>query len=184
MESQFMTQKYAPVTISIHWLTLILMIAIYGSIILHEALPRGNSLRGAAEDWHIYFGFTVFALAIARLIITLRLPTPPITPKPPSWQMVVTKVMKIYLYGLMLIAPVFGWLYLSANDESISWFFISMPAIAPVSEGIAEFAGEAHELLGESGYYFITLHALAGLYHHYWVKDDTLKRMLPAFMSR
>jgi cytochrome b561 len=178
------TKKYAPITIAVHWLTLLFMIAIYASIELHEALPRGNPWRGATEDWHIYLGFTVMVLALVRLIINLQLKVPPITPQPPAWQMVINKGMKVYLYGLMLVAPVFGWLYLSANDEAIKWFFISVPAIAPVSESIAEFAGEAHELLGVSGYFLIGIHAAAGLYHHYWVKDDTLRRMLPAFLSR
>lgn len=172
-------QKYAPITIAMHWLTLLLMIAIYASIELHEAIPRGNPLRGAMEDWHIYLGFTVLLLAVIRLSINLRLTTPPITPPPAAWQLRVSKAMKIYLYALMILAPLFGWAYLSANDESISWFFISMPSITPVSEMIADLAGEAHEILGLSGYFFIVVHAAAGLYHHYWVKDDTLKRILP-----
>jgi len=160
------------------------MIAIYGSIELHEAIPRGNALRGAMEDWHIYLGFTVLALAVVRLIINLRLTAPPITPRPPSWQVLVNKGMKMYLYALMILVPLLGWSYLSANNESIKWFFISMPAIGPVSEALAEFSEEAHEVLGLSGYLFIVIHALAGLYHHYLVKDDTLKRMLPSFISR
>lgn len=174
-----MRQKYAPISITMHWLTLILMVAIYGSIELHEKIPRGNPLRGATEDWHIYLGFTVLVLAIARLFINIRLTAPPISPNPPSWQMLVTKGMKIYLYALMLIMPILGWLYLSANDEAINWFFIPLPAIAPVSEAIAEFAEETHEIFGLSGYLFIGIHAAAALYHHYLVKDDTLRRMLP-----
>jgi len=44
---------------------------------------------------------------------------------------------------------------------------------------LAEFSEEINRVLGLSGYFFIAIHALAGLYHHYVVKDDTLKRMLP-----
>jgi len=179
-----LARKYAPVSIAMHWLTLVLMIAIYGSIELHEMLPRGNSLRHAAEEWHIYFGFTILILAIVRLSINLRLTAPPITPPPPPWQMLVTKSMKVYLYALMLVMPLLGWWHLSANDEAINFFFIPMPAIAPVSEAMADFSGEVHEIFGISGYFFIGIHALAALYHHYLVKDDTLRRMLPAFMSK
>lgn len=178
------SQKYKPVSIAMHWLTVVLMIGIYASITLHEAIPRGNPLRGAMEDWHIYLGFTVFALALVRLGINLRLSVPPITPRPPMWQLRVTTAMKVYLYVLMLVTPVFGWLLLSGEGEAASWFFIPMPALAAESESLAEFAGEVHELLGESGYLFIAIHALAALWHHYMVKDDTLKRMLPAFLSR
>ncbi|MBL4819442.1 MAG: cytochrome B, partial [Gammaproteobacteria bacterium] len=41
-----------------------------------------------------------------------------------------------------------------------------------------------HEILGLSGYLFIPGHALAALYHHYFVKDNTLRRMLPGFMIK
>ncbi len=176
--------SYAPVTISIHWLTVVVMIGIYASIELHEMIPRSNPLRGAMEDWHIYLGFTLFVLAAFRLAINLRMQAPPITPSPPNWQMLATKVMKIYLYALMLVTPILGWVYLSANEESISWFFVPLPSIAPASESLAEFSEEAHELFGLSGYLFIGVHAAAALYHHYLVRDDTLRRMLPQFLLR
>mgnify|MGYP006166728307 CR=1 FL=1 len=63
----------------------------------------------------------------------------------------------------MLLAPLLGWLYLSAKDESITWFLLPMPASAPVSEVLAEFSEETHEVLGLSVYLFIVIHALAGL---------------------
>ncbi len=37
---------------------------------------------------------------------------------------------------------------------------------------------EIHEFLGNSLYFLIGIHALAGLWQHYVVKDDTLRRML------
>ena len=36
-----------------------------------------------------------------------------------------------------------------------------------------------HELGGTIGYWLIGLHAVAGLGHHYLIKDNTLLRMLP-----
>ena len=175
---------YAPITISIHWLSVALMIGIYASIELHEIIPRSNPLRGDMEDWHIYLGLTLLVLAIGRLVINLRMQAPAITPTPPAWQMLLNKGMKLYLYTLMLLMPLLGWVYLSANEEAISWFGIALPAIAPVSEFLAEFSEEAHEIIGKSAYLFIGLHAAAALYHHYLVKDDTLRRMLPRFLRR
>ncbi len=84
----------------------------------------------------------------------------------------------------MILMPVLGWLYMSAEGEAVNLFMIPLPGIAPASEALAEFAEEAHEVLGVSGYLFILVHAAAALYHHYLVGDDTLKRMLPAFINR
>lgn len=184
MNELSLRQKYAPVSIALHWITVILMLGIYISIEVHEMIPRGNPLRGAMEDWHIYLGLCMLPLGLYRLLINIRLKAPAITPRPPQWQMQITKLMKIYLYMLMIAMPVVGWLYLSAEGEAVRLFFIPLPGIAPVSETLAEFAGEAHEIVGVSGYLFIAVHALAGLYHHYLVKDDTLQRMLPDFITR
>ena len=180
MNNLSITSRYTPLSIALHWMTLLLMLAIYASIELHEVIPRGNPLRGAMEDWHLYLGLCMLPLAIYRLLVNFKLKTPPFTPSPSAWQLAITSWMKFYLYILMLCAPVLGWLYLSADGEAVKLFFLPLPPIAPVSEALAGFAEEAHEILGLSGYLFIAIHALAALYHHYLVKDDTLRRMLPA----
>jgi len=177
-------QKYAPLSIALHWITVIMMLAIYATIELHEAIPRGNPLRGATEDWHIYLGICMLLLGAYRLFVNLRLKPPGISPRPPQWQIRLTSLMKIYLYILMIAMPIVGWIYLSAEGEAVKLFFIPLPGIAPISETLAGIAGEAHEIVGVSGYLFIAVHALAALYHHYLVKDDTLKRMLPDFISK
>ncbi|MCP5345386.1 MAG: cytochrome b [Gammaproteobacteria bacterium] len=178
------TSRYGSVVIFLHWLTLILMVAIYATIEIHEAIPRGNPMRRATEDWHIYLGFVLLSLVLFRLFNASRKPRPPITPSPAVWQEKLTYLMKIYLYVLMIGMPLLGWIYLSADGAAINAWAIPLPAIAPQSVGLADFAEEAHELLGVSGYVFITLHAFAALFHHYLLRDDTLTRMLPRFLVK
>jgi cytochrome b561 len=36
---------------------------------------------------------------------------------------------------------------------------------------------EVHELGGNLGYVLIGGHAAVALFHHYWIKDNTLRRM-------
>ena len=43
---------------------------------------------------------------------------------------------------------------------------------------------EIHEWLGVAGYWLIGLHAAAAVLHHYVLRDDTLRRMLPARQAR
>lgn len=181
---QITRQKYAPISISLHWLTAILMIAAYASIELHESIPRGNPLRGAMEDWHIYFGLGILPIGLFRLAFNLTQSAPPIVPKLPSWQVGLTTAMKVYLYGLMLLMPLLGWVFLSAEGEAVRFLGLQLPGIAPLSESLAEFGEETHVLLGKSGYLFITFHAAAALYHHYVVNDNTLRRMLPDVLVR
>ena len=39
---------------------------------------------------------------------------------------------------------------------------------------------EVHETGGTVGYFLIALQASAALFHHYFVRDNTLRRMLPS----
>ena len=43
---------------------------------------------------------------------------------------------------------------------------------------------DIHETIGTLGYWLIGLHAVAALYHHYLVRDDTLVRMWPRLGGR
>lgn len=176
--------RYSTLSISLHWLTLALMTAIYITIELHESLPRGNAWRRPMEDWHIYLGVCLLPIVLFRAFTILRSKIPAIVPQPPTWQMRITKLVKLYLYVLMIGAPLLGWTMVNAEGNVVSLWGLALPSIVPQSEGIAGFASEAHEILGVSGYFVIALHAFAALYHHYLVKDNTLQRMLPKWRSK
>jgi len=76
--------------------------------------------------------------------------------------------------------PIGGMLTLSFEGEAIPFFglFKIGPLLTP-NEDYAKAVEELHQLGGTIGYFLIGLHAVAGLYHHYIRRDNTLKRMLP-----
>jgi cytochrome b561 len=173
------TQRYHALSIGLHWLMLFLLIAVYASIELRELFPKGTDARKAMKMWHFMLGLSVLAFAVLRVLIRLSNPTPAIIPAPPAWQEMLAKVMHIALYALMLGMPLAGWLILSAEAQPIPFFGLELPALIGPDKALAKSIEEVHETVGLVGYYLIGLHALAGLYHHYMVKDNTLKRMLP-----
>ena len=59
------------------------------------------------------------------------------------------------------------------------YFGFFLPAPIAVDPELVKQLKYWHELLGSTGYGLIGLHVLAGLFHHYYVGDDTLTRMLP-----
>ncbi len=54
-----------------------------------------------------------------------------------------------------------------------------MPPLISPDKPLAKWLQEIHATAGTVGYWLIGLHAAAGLAHHYFWKDDTLRRMLP-----
>jgi cytochrome b561 len=57
------------------------------------------------------------------------------------------------------------------------WF--EFPMLAAENHDAHEFYEEVHEAVFAVLVTVAAVHALAALYHHFWRKDDTLRRMLP-----
>jgi cytochrome b561 len=99
--------------------------------------------------------------------------------KPPGWQGRSAGLMHSALYGFMIGMPLAGWLLLSAAGKPIPFFGFYWPALIGESKSAAEFIKDIHETGGTVGYFLIGFHAAAALFHHYVMRDGTLRRMLP-----
>lgn len=172
-------KRYSGLSIAMHWLMVLLIAAVYACIELREYYPRGSDIREGLKTWHFMLGLTVLALVLIRIVARLAAPPPPITPAPPAWQALLARFVHLALYVLMIGMPIAGWLILSASGKPVPFFGLELPALMAESKAAAERIEELHETVGVIGYYLIGLHALAALFHHYFVKDDTLARMLP-----
>ncbi|CAH1904189.1 Cytochrome b561 [Candidatus Nitrotoga sp. HW29] len=173
------TDRYGALTIGIYWLMLLMFVAVYACIELHEFFPKGSDLRATLKTWHFMLGLSIFVLASIRLIVYITSTTPRIEPDPPKWQKQFAKLFHLALYVLMIAMPLMGWLLLSAEGKPIPFFGLHLPALIDKSKYLADVIEEIHETGGTIGYFLIGLHAVAALYHHYLVRDNTLRRMLP-----
>lgn len=171
--------RYSRLSISLHWLMLLVIAATYACIELRELFPRGSDPREALKTWHFMLGLSVLLLVLVRIVARFVAPAPPIVPVPPAWQQLLAKLVHLALYLLMLGMPIAGWLILSAEGEPVPFFGLELPALVAKSKDLAETIENLHETVGQIGYFLIGAHALAALFHHYIVRDNTLRRMLP-----
>lgn len=172
-------RRYTSASIALHWAMLLLIAAVYSLMEFRDIFPRGSDPREAMKAWHYTLGLTVFGLVWLRLLARLIGGTPPITPAPPAWQARLGGLVHILLYALMIGMPLGGWLILSAEGDPIPFFGLTLPPLTGPNEQLAELIEDIHETGAEAGYVLIALHAAASLVHHYFLKDDTLRRMLP-----
>lgn len=174
------TARYGSLSIGLHWLMLPLLAAVYACIELRELSPKGSDPREALKTWHFMLGLSVLVLVSLRFAVHLTGPIPRIVPDPLRWQKLSAKLMHLALYVLMIAMPLVGWLILSAEGKPIPFFGLQLPALIGESKYLAELTKEIHETSGTVGYYLIGLHAAAALFHHYVVRDNTLRRILPS----
>ena len=162
-----------------HWLMLVLIVAVYAAIELRVLYPRGSVIREGLKTLHFTLGLCIFALVWLRLTLRFTNRSPLIVPPPPRWQLRIAHVVEFAIYVFMIAMPMLGWLTLSAEGKPISLFGLLLPALTGANEALAGQAKEIHELTGKAGYALLGVHALAALVHHYLQRDNTLRRMLP-----
>ncbi|EJL86590.1 cytochrome B561 [Polaromonas sp. CF318] len=179
MISETPTEKrYGPLSIGLHWFMLVLLAAVYICMELSGTFPKGSDMRSGLRTWHYMLGLSVFVLAWLRLAVNLCHRAPPVAPAPPLWQSRLARLVHAGLYVLMIGLPLAGWLVLSARGQPIPFFGLQLPALMAESKNAAGWIKEIHEAGATVGYFLVGLHALAALYHHYLLRDNTLTRML------
>lgn len=173
------TTNYGAIAVGFHWAMVALIAAVYAAMELRGIFPKGSSGREFMKTLHYMLGLSVLALAAARLVLSLLDRAPGITPEPARWQSLSARATHYALYALMLGLPLLGWLLLSASGEPVPFFGFTLPPLIAENTALADQIEEIHETGATIGYFLIGGHALAALFHHYVLKDDTLRRMLP-----
>ena len=102
----------------LHWLMLLLLVAVFAAMELSDGFPKGSDTRGSLKTLHFTLGLTVFTLVWARLIAKLVSPAPLIHPPIARWQEVTAKVVQALLYLLMIAMPLLGWAGLADTKRS------------------------------------------------------------------
>jgi cytochrome b561 len=173
------SERYGAFSIGLHWLMLVLIAAVYACIELRGYFPKGSDPREAMKTWHFMLGLSVLLLALLRVAVQMSGVAPRIEPEPSFWTRHSAKLVHFALYIFMIGMPFAGWLILSAEGKPIPFFWMQLPALVGESSQRADWIQEIHEIGGTLGYFLIGAHAAAALFHHYWVRDNTLLRILP-----
>lgn len=168
--------RYAAASILMHWLMLAVIVAVYAFINLHDLFPKSSPWHNDLKHWHFICGLLVMFLIGFRLALRLYAgPAPAVQPRPARWMSHIGHWMHGLLYIFMIGMPVLGWLTLSAAGKPIPF---DLPSLLEANKTLASNIKDVHETIGDIGYYLIGLHAAAALFHHYFLKDNTLMRML------
>ncbi|MEA9393270.1 cytochrome b561 [Acerihabitans sp. TG2] len=174
-----MKNRYGSLQIFFHWTIFILIVVTYAAMELKGFAARGGSLRATLLTVHYTTGVSVMLLMLVRVVAKWFSTTPDIVPAPARWQMFFAKLIHIVLYIMFIGLPLLGVLSLYFGGKEWTFFSYTMP-VTDAPDGMLQFTlKDLHELIANTGYFIIGLHALAALFHHYVVRDNTLIRMLP-----
>jgi cytochrome b561 len=168
-------EKYDGATISVHWITALLVALLWVIGQTGDWLPKGT-LQSAYWSTHVVLGFALVVLVIYRIgwraTAGRRLP-----PADPAALHVLAKASHYALYILLIVVLALGVTNAFVRGYHIFGLF-ELPQLGDKSlrKPITNWHGlAANILLG-----LAALHALAALGHHYVLRDGVLRRMMPS----
>lgn len=171
--------RFGSVARAFHWLVFLLLIGSFTLAWSMVGLPLGL-YKLQLYSWHKWVGVTIFLLAILRLGWRLANPTP----RPPAgmsrWQRVAAAISHALLYTILIVMPLTGWIMSSALNLPLVYLgLVHIPSPFGVDEALGEAMKIVHFWLGITLLTLVAIHVLAALYHHFILRDDVLRRMLP-----
>lgn len=161
-----------------HWSMAILFLSMFIIAYIMTNIPKSD-FRYLLYALHKATGILLFGLVILRSSWRLFNIQPELAKSIPLWQRRAAQWNIIALYFLMFAMPTTGFLTSSLGGHDIS--FYNLFVIAPLghNQAVSKLFSQAHEILS---YLLITafvLHVIGAFYHHNFIKDDVLTRMLP-----
>jgi cytochrome b561 len=173
------SQRYSQVTQLFHWATAILVLVafIYGLGGPEQRVYAAS--RDFDRQLHETLGMAVMAVTVLRLLWRL-FDTRPVPQAMASWMEVSSKMVQAGLYLLLFAVPLtaIAGAWLEGHPLTLLAGLQIAPQIAE-SHDLGVTISELHTWLGDAILWLAGLHAVAALYHHFFLKDGVLKSMLP-----
>jgi len=163
---------------TLHWLMAVLIL---GQVALgkyaHELDRSMEKLN--LMMWHKSIGICLLILLILRLTWTWINPKPVSAEVTSQWRRAAERLSHAALYLLMFAIPVSGWLMNSAKNIPFRVFrTIPLPDLLGPSEKLGELFEDLHEGLVKALLVLLVVHIAAALWHHFYLRDKVLVRML------
>jgi len=167
--------RYGSVSRWLHWGMAILIL--WQFLKIGDRISDGEHWIGQTlVPWHISIGALLLVLAVVRVLWILKQSgqRPPLGgPTAP-----LARLGHILLYLVMLLLPITGILLMAGNGYGLQVFGMQIIAQSESEIGWMATLGSLHSPLALLFVVLVIGHAAAALYHHFVVRDDTMKRML------
>lgn len=168
----------------LHWLIVLCVCVAAILILLRDEVVSGRVLRQWLLEGHRHFGLLVLALFFILAVVRLRAGKLPATAPMSRPIRAAATLNHLVLYTLLLAQPLLGWTLSSAQGKPVHLFGLTLPALVGADEDLADSLQTWHMDVAWLLLALVLLHIGAALWHHFIVRDDVLRAMLPSRRRR
>jgi len=160
-----------------HWTLFLVVVAIFIAVNMAEAQPRGSDAKAWWMIAHRSLGLTAMVLMLVWLATGLWTGRP--YPYGALWQ---TRLATLTHWGMILLIlgmPVAGLLMSQFAQKPVNVFgWFEIPVVLTENKELAGIIHEIHtHVAAPILVALVGLHVVGALWHHFFDKDETLKRM-------
>jgi len=171
-------ENYGSLAKFLHWTIVLLIIVQFCLAEAADDLPEGLAKLQLLTR-HKSVGMLVLLLALARIAWKLLSQGRPA----PLGEAAIRKAAAAghgLLYLLLLLQPLSGWAMSSAANYPVTFFgWFQFPSLLAPNHDLHERLADVHAALFYVLVTVAALHVAVALYHHFYLKDAILRRMLP-----
>jgi cytochrome b561 len=171
-------QRYSVFAIALHWLTALLVVALFALGWNMVELAQGPQ-RSTWFALHKSLGLTALALLVVRVGWRFRHAPPPFPNHLPRVQVFVARLVHLMFYVLLLAQPVSGYLSSSFSGYRTAWFGLPLPHWGWRDAPLNEFFTEIHVLCSIALGVLVAAHILGFLSHLIQGDRAMTRRMRP-----
>lgn len=174
-----MLNAFGSVSKFFHWIIALLVCAQFYWVWSPNFITLSDTIKTQYVLLHKSFGISILALAILFILwrmVTIR----PSDLSQPFWKHILAKIVHYSLFFLLFAMPILGYLMSVADGRAVRFFgLFELPNLIPANPKMADLYFQTHSIFGYVFVALIALHVAAAFHHHFIVKDDVLKKMLP-----
>lgn len=171
------SQRYTTVAVVLHWIVALVVIGQFALGWLMQEIPKSPpGQRAAVFNVHKSIGITILALMLVRLAWRYTHP-PPALPPMPRWQAWTALANHRFLYALLIVMALAGYLGSSFSGYPVRFFGIALPSWAAKNDALKELMSNVHLVCAWLLATAVALHLAAVAKHALVDHDAILARM-------
>jgi cytochrome b561 len=171
--------RFDGVTIAIHWVTLLLVAALFATAWARDMAEDGARAEILLAS-HRSIGLLLWFLTFARLAWRrIGGSHPPLPDGVSRLQRGAARANEYALYALLAIQPLTGFAQSVLRGKSFGLLVGTVPAIVPRNRELVRLFHDLHGSCAALLLALIGLHAAAALFHRFVLKDRVLQSILP-----
>lgn len=173
--------RYGAVAQLFHWGMFLLIAGMLAVGFIMAAMPLGPA-KISLIGTHKSIGVLILLLVFLRLLWRAASVAPTPSAALSRALQAAARATHAALYALMILMPLSGWLMSSAAGFPVSFFgWFTLPDLIGPDKAWRDALRTTHFWLAWALIALAALHIAAALYHHFVLRDDTLRRMLPSW---